>query len=109
MPWLQRASLQGYANTMLYGGRMKVRHIEKGWLGGSNSFNTHGIGEMIVYYEGGDASSEFCRDYEVWVVALEQWKPFGDAMKDGDIITDNHNSHFFEPQNTEDRKRGFTL
>lgn len=44
---------------------MKIINKKTGTAGYSNEFNIHGIGEIIVYYEKGDCSSEFIRDYNV--------------------------------------------
>lgn len=88
---------------------MKVRHKEKGYLGSSGNFNMHGLGEMIVYFEDGDCSSEFIRDYEVFLKQKQEWKDINQAFKDKDIINDNYNTCFFEPPTEDDRVRGFTL
>ncbi len=88
---------------------MKVRHKEKGHIGFSDRLNTHGLGEMIVNFEEGDASSEFCSDYEVWLESKKEWKDLNQAFEDHDVINDNFNTIFFEPKTEEDRLRGYTL
>ena len=66
---------------------------------------------MIVYFSEDEngMDTDYCKDYDVWIEALQQWKSFYEASNDHDIITDNYNTIFFEPTNDEDRKRGFTL
>lgn len=89
---------------------MKLRRKGKpGSEACSSAFNIHGIGEIIVTFDDGSASSEFLRDYEVFLESKDEWKDLRQALKDHDVITDNYNSHFFEPPTEEDRQRGYTL
>lgn len=87
---------------------MKVRNKKTGDIGSSGTFNTHGIGEMIVYFDDGDCASEFIHDYDI---QLEDgsWKDLSKAFEDHDVIIDNYNTRFFFPSNEEDMKRGYTL
>lgn len=87
---------------------MKVMH-KKGYLGYSGNFNTSSLSEIVVYFEEGDCSSEFIKEYDVFIKAKNEWKDLGEAFKDRDIIVDNYNTRFFEPDNEEDRQRGYTL
>lgn len=86
---------------------MKVRHKKSGAIGSSGMFNTHGIGEIVVYFKD-DCTSDFISDYDV---QLEDgsWKDLGEAFEDHDVIIDNYNTRFFYPENEEDMKRGYTL
>ena len=84
---------------------MEARYIKTGtetYLTGN--FNTCGLGEVLT----GDDSA-LISELEIFVPALQIWKPLRQAFKDGDLITDNYNIRFFEPRTEEDRKRGYTL
>lgn len=86
---------------------MKVRKIGTEAECTAINFNMVGIGEMIVYFPEGDASSEFIRDYEVWLEASQEWKNMNQAFRDHDLITDNYNVRFFEPITLKEREQGF--
>lgn len=87
---------------------MKARLINKPHITGETSrFNTHALGEVLMGFDDGDLDSMFVSDVEVYVEALKEWKPLSLAFKDHDVITDNYNTCFFEPDNEEDRKRGY--
>ena len=45
------------------------------------------------------------RDLEVWIEALQEWKNMYSALIDCDLIVDDHNIHFFEPINEEQKQR----
>lgn len=85
---------------------MRVRHKKSGHIGSSGMFNTHGIGEIIVYFD--DCNSDFISNYDV-ELPDGTWKDLGDAFEDHDVIIDNYNTRFFYPENEEDMKRGYTL
>ena len=87
---------------------MKIRHKEKGWIGSSNQFNIHGLGEMIVCFDDG-ADSDFIRDYDVFIESEQKWIDMYDAFEQHLIITDNYNTRFCEPTNEEDKARGYYL
>lgn len=88
----------------------RVRRKTDGVLGSASNFNTHGLGEMIVGFEGpdGDQDSQYIRDYEVQLPD-GTWKDMSQAFRDHDLITDNYNTIFFFPKNEEDRARGYAL
>lgn len=87
---------------------MTVRYKDKPHIEGSASqFNTSSINEVVVCWNGGDMSSEYASDLEVQIGNV--WKPLTDAFRDSDVITDNHNTRFFEPRSPEDRERGYAL
>lgn len=87
---------------------MRVRNKNSGTEASSGRLNTHGLGEMIVQFDEGDASSEYISDYEVQLPD-GSWKDLPQAFRDHDVITDNYDTVFFFPRNDEDRRRGFTL
>jgi len=88
---------------------MKVRH-KKGYTGISSKFNTLALSEIIVYFDDDlGADSDFISNYDVYLESKNEWKDMKQAFRDHDIIEDNYATYFFEPQNEEDRKRGFTL
>jgi hypothetical protein len=74
----------------------------------TGKFNTHAVGEVIGYSDSFGADLFFIKNLDVQLSSGE-WKDMGQAFKDHDIICDNYNTCFFEPENEEDRKRGFTL
>lgn len=86
---------------------MRVRNKDHGHLGYSSRFNTYGIGEIIVTFEDGDASSEEIRDYDV--LLGDEWVDLSGALKSRLLITDNYFTTFFPPSNDKDRDRGYTL
>lgn len=90
---------------------MKVRHKNSpDQRATASRFNTHGLGEMIVYFhDPDDCDSDFIRDYEVFLEATQQWKDMSQAFKDHDLITDNYNTEFFEPKDDAERQRGYRL
>lgn len=74
--------------------------------GGSFRFNMCSLSEIDM---GDDSVSP--SDLEVWCEADPRWQPLTDAFKARPrlLITDNYNTHFFEPSNEDDRERGYTL
>jgi hypothetical protein len=89
---------------------MKIRKKDTQEIGSSSQFNIHSAApqEIIVYFNDW-TDTDYMSNYEVWIEAKKEWKEFGKAFADKDIITDNYNTRFFEPPNKEDRDRGFTL
>lgn len=83
---------------------MKVRYKKTGAIAGSNKFNTTALYEILT----GDDSA-FIKDMDVFLEKTGEWKDMRQAFKDHDLIVDNYNTYFFEPENEEDRKRGYTL
>lgn len=89
---------------------MKVRYTGKpGCTGDASSFNMGGLGEVIVYYPEGDASSEEIRELEVYLEQSQRWVPMRQAFRDHDLVSDNRDTCFFEPPTPADRERGYTL
>ncbi len=86
---------------------MKVKNKNTGALGYSGKLNTHGLGEMIVYYEEGDCSSEYIKDYDAFIESENEWIDMGEAFQQNLIITDNYNVDFREPVNADEKKRGW--
>jgi hypothetical protein len=81
---------------------MKVRDKNSGYEFYSTDFNMAALNEVV-----GGGDSWYIKDLDVLIDG--NWKDMRQAFKDKDIITDNYNTHFFEPPTEEDRKRGFTL
>lgn len=71
-------------------------------------FNIHAIGEVLVYDESFGCDLFFVKDLDV-LLKDGTWKDMRQAFKDHDLITDNYNTYIFEPENEEDRERGYTL
>lgn len=101
------------------GDKMKVRmKSQPALVFYSGKFSVHGIGEVQGCHESFGVDLFFIRDLDVFIEATYNhhqacirigWKDMGQAFEDHDLITDSYNTHFFEPGNKEDRKRGFIL
>jgi hypothetical protein len=88
---------------------MKVRLTDKPEITGySSSLNTYGMGELIVYYDDGDASSDEISLYDVQLKD-GTWLPLGQAFREKIVITDNYDSSFRESVTDEERERGYYL
>lgn len=89
---------------------MKVRYADKPDItGDSDQLNLGGIGEVLVWFGDGSADSEYMSALEVWLTQSEQWLPLNEAFRRHDLVTDNRDSHFFEPRTEADRDRGYAL
>ena len=87
---------------------MIIRYIDKPELTGTTgSFNISGIGEVIVYYDIGDCSSEFINNLEVYLTYPQKWYNMQKAFKDKLIIPDNYNTYFREPRSDLERSKGY--
>lgn len=95
---------------------MKVRmktNIERPF--NANKFNTTALSEVIGYGDEFGSDSFFIEDLDVLIEAKDSngkqigWKDMGQAFRDKDLIIDNYNTYFFEPETKEDRERGYTL
>lgn len=86
---------------------MKVKHKKTGVLGSSRKFNIHGMSEIIVGFDDEDMDSDFISEYDVYLESKKEWKPMSEAFRDKDIITNNYNTEFREPQNEAERQRGW--
>ncbi len=103
---------------------MKVRYIKNKEITGSAS-KLNGIGEVIVQFDDGSADSEFASELEIFISknleflitkgiipewkSVGHWIPLSKSFKEHLVITDNHNTEFFEPENEEEKKRGYRL
>lgn len=85
---------------------MKVRYKKTLSEASASQFNMHALSEVLT----GDDSPSIS-ELDVWLTKTNPpgWKDMGQAFRDKDLITDNYDSRFFEPENEEDRKRGYTL
>lgn len=86
----------------------QIRRKKTGEIGTSREFNTYAMSEILVYFDTW-MDTDFISEYDVFLEQSTKWKDLSQAMRDKDIITNNHNTRFFEPPSTEDRKRGFTF
>jgi hypothetical protein len=80
--------------------RYKKTHCETVVLG----FNLHSVNEVVT-----EDDSAFIFDLDVWLTQKSEWEDMRQAFADHDLITDNFNTFFFEPQNEEDRQRGYAI
>ncbi len=88
---------------------MKVRYTEKPEItGDASSLNMHGVGEVIVWYTDGSASSEEISLLEVYLDSQQRWMSLSEAFRRNDVITDNHVSRFAEPRSQAERDRGWS-
>ncbi len=85
---------------------MEIRHRASGEPASTIEFNTHGLGEILVYFDDGSASSEMVSDYDV-LLPNGEWKTLGQALKDHDVISDNFNQYLAFPTNDLERERGW--
>lgn len=86
---------------------MKVRQKANPAITGEASrFNTHGLGEIIVGFDGGDMDSCYITDYEV-LLPEKGWVDMQEAFRTHDLITDNYAERFTTPQTREERERGW--
>jgi hypothetical protein len=86
---------------------MRVRNKTKGYLGHSTDFNIHAMSEIIIYFDEGDCSSEFIKDYYVYIESIGEWMDMHEAFDKKYIITDNYNTCFAEPSNETEKERGY--
>lgn len=89
---------------------MKFRLADKPRVtGSSSSFNLAALCEVVVGFDAPneDMDTVPCHQLEVWLESKQEWKRFNRALDDRDVIPDNYNSHFREPRNEEERKRGY--
>ncbi len=85
---------------------MEIRHRASGETAWASEFNTHGIGEIIVTFDDGSASSEFIADYDVQL-PNGSWKTLSQALKDHDVISDNYYKYLAFPMSAIERERGW--
>ena len=81
---------------------MRLRYKQNKKEFDSSRFNPIGMSEILT----GDGSV-FTEECDIFI--NNQWKDLGQAFRDHDIITDNHDTIFFIPRTPKDKERGFTL
>jgi hypothetical protein len=91
---------------------MKVRLLDNhAMTGHCQTSNPMGIGEVLVSFEDGDASSEMIGDLEVLLERVPGkdpfWYPMRLAFREKHLIEDNYARSFREPRNEEERTRGW--
>jgi hypothetical protein len=72
--------------------RKKSDHTVTGFSG---QFNISALDEIVVYFDIGDASSEYIGDYQVQLHD-GTWKDLDQAFKDGDVVPNDTNTYFYE-------------
>lgn len=87
---------------------MKLRQKSDGTICSSSNFNVNAMSEILVYWKE-EMDTCFIKDFDVFIEANKKWMDLSEAFKQHDVIIDNYNTCFFEPQTIEDRKRGFAL
>lgn len=86
---------------------MKVRNKKSMKEGYSDTFNTHALSEVIVGFTDGDYSSEYIKDYDVYLENRQIWMDMQEAFREKHIISDNYNTSFREPVNEAEREKGW--
>jgi hypothetical protein len=86
--------------------RLKQNNNVKGT---SNSFNTLTVGEVLVHFDDGSMTSMYISDLDVLITRELKWIPLSEAFKQKLVITDNYNTHFFEPKDKEEKIRGYRI
>ena len=81
---------------------MKVRYKKTGTEAAASGFNVYAIGEVLT----GD-DTVYIKDLDVFLPALNAWKDMNEAFQDHDLIVDDYNTYFFEPENDAERERGW--
>lgn len=76
-------------------------------MGTSSQFNTHGMGEVIVHFDAGDADSMLMGELEVLVGVSCEWVPMDQAFRNRRLIPDNYNRAFREPRTASEQLRGW--
>lgn len=72
-------------------------------------FNVCALDEVEGCSEAFGVDLFYIKDLDVWIEGLGKWKDMRLAFRDKDLIIDNHNTVFFEPENEDERKRGYRL
>ena len=85
---------------------MRVRYKDTGTKAYGSHFNVFATAPEEVLT--GD-DSVYVRDLDVFLVKKGMWKDMLQAFRDHDLIRDNYNTYFFEPETDEERKRGYAL
>jgi hypothetical protein len=92
---------------------MKIRLKDKPKATGfSMGLNTHAMAEVIVGFDddesGQSMGMDSCFLKELQVLLKDgTWKDLEQAFKDKDVITDNYNTDFREPENEEEKEKGW--
>lgn len=86
---------------------MRVKEKKTGVLGWSSKFNPLGLGEIIVTFDEGDATSDYISNYDV-MLSDERWVDLHEALKLKLVMTDDSALNFAEATDL-DRKRGYIL
>jgi hypothetical protein len=87
---------------------MKLRNLKTQEQCSASRFNMNSICEIEVHLLD-EIISDYPSNYEFWLEAEQCWMSWQEAKSKHLIITDNYNSCFFEPDNEEDKQRGYTL
>ncbi len=74
-------------------------------VGDTSSFNPFSVSEVIVYFPGGEATSEEISELEV--LFDTGWIPMSVAFKTKKLIPDNYNRCFREPRNEQEYEKGW--
>lgn len=78
---------------------MKIRHKESGGVATASNMNPHGLGEIIVWFADGSATSDYLKDYDVWL--QDGWVDMRQAFRDG-RVKEGENFCIYEAANEPD-------
>jgi hypothetical protein len=84
-------------------------------LGWTDRLNECGIGETIIHFDEGDATSEFISELEILLVKPlpsstyrpNTWVPLSSAFKTRDVVTDNYDRTFREAISDGEKAQGW--
>jgi len=84
--------------------KLKMRYKKTGRITFCSKFNVGGLFEVIT-----EDDSAFIKDLDVYLTKKQEWKDLGQAFKNKDLIPDNLNVWFYEPENEVERKQRYRL
>ena len=74
-------------------------------VGDTSRFNTCGLGEVIVYFPDGEATSEEISELDVLLDT--GWVSMSEAFKTKKLIPDNYSLYFREPLTAAEYEKGW--
>ena len=94
---------------------MKVRYLNNPTRTAfTNELNIGSYGEVILYFDADDATSEYVTELEVLLKdpvsssrhRANTWVPLAAALRSHDVVLDKYERHFREPVNEAEKANG---